>query len=221
MDSTKELELDLNELRELLAQAKRDHVKSAIGKLVNEYEGMVKVAEASKVKKIETASPAKDAIIYSSISTYSWEQEEGSVKVYITGLNGVGALPKENIVVDFATNGFDLKVKGLDGKNYRLKIYPLNKEILPGNSRFSIKTNMISITMAKNGKEHWDDIKEKKKPFKNPSLGKEKGKGKEEDPQASLMNMMKEMYDSGDDEMKKVIAQSWMKAQEDTMSKKM
>ena len=33
--------------------------------------------------------------------------------------------------------------------------------------------------------------------------------GKNEDPQASLMNMMKEMYNTGDDEMKRTIAKAW------------
>ena len=32
-----------------------------------------------------------------------------------------------------------------------------------------------------------------------------------EDPQASLMNMMKKLYQEGDDEMKKTIAQAWVR----------
>ena len=35
-----------------------------------------------------------------------------------------------------------------------------------------------------------------------------------EDPQQSLMGMMKDLYNSGDDEMKKTIAESWGKAQD-------
>ncbi len=33
---------------------------------------------------------------------------------------------------------------------------------------------------------------------------------KQEDPQESLMNMMKKLYQEGDDEMKKTIAQAWV-----------
>ena len=33
---------------------------------------------------------------------------------------------------------------------------------------------------------------------------------KNADPQASLMNMMKQMYNDGDDNMKKTIAEAWV-----------
>jgi calcyclin binding protein len=36
---------------------------------------------------------------------------------------------------------------------------------------------------------------------------------KDSDPQAGLMNMMKQMYDEGDDEMKRTIRKSWYEAQ--------
>lgn len=39
----------------------------------------------------------------------------------------------------------------------------------------------------------------------------DKPEGKEkEDPQESMMNMMKKLYQEGDDEMKKTIAQAWV-----------
>jgi len=34
------------------------------------------------------------------------------------------------------------------------------------------------------------------------------------DPSAGLMNMMKKMYDEGDDEMKRTIAKAWTEGQE-------
>jgi calcyclin binding protein len=34
---------------------------------------------------------------------------------------------------------------------------------------------------------------------------------KKEDPQESMMNMMKKLYQEGDDEMKKTIAQAWVR----------
>lgn len=33
---------------------------------------------------------------------------------------------------------------------------------------------------------------------------------KDADPSASLMNMMKKLYEEGDDDMKKTIAQAWV-----------
>ena len=38
--------------------------------------------------------------------------------------------------------------------------------------------------------------------------------GKDEDPGAGLMKMMKKMYDEGDDEMKRTIAKSWYESRE-------
>lgn len=35
-------------------------------------------------------------------------------------------------------------------------------------------------------------------------------KDKEADPGASLMNMMKKMYEDGDDDMKRTIGQAWV-----------
>ena len=36
----------------------------------------------------------------------------------------------------------------------------------------------------------------------------------ESDPQAGLMNMMKKMYDDGDDDMKRTIAKAWTESQD-------
>ena len=154
----------------------------------------------------------KDTVTYRALNSFGWEQDDKEVKVRITsGLDGVGKLAKECVQVDFGDRSFDLKVKDLNGANYRLKIAPLNKEISIKDSRFQIKTNSVTITLAKKERGNWDDVKEKPPLFKPKEKGKDNEK--DEDPQASLMNMMKEMYESGDDEMKRMIAQSWSKAQ--------
>ena len=97
----------------------------------------------------------------------------------------------------------------------RLKIAPLGKEIQPTESKFHVKGNSVTITLVKKANEHWDDIKERSSPFKAP----QKGMDKDEDPQASLLKMMKDMYDSGDEDMKRMIAQSWTKAQDEQHKK--
>ena len=38
-----------------------------------------------------------------------------------------------------------------------------------------------------------------------------------EDPSASLMNMMKKMYEDGDDDMKRTIAKAWTEGQQNKM----
>lgn len=39
-------------------------------------------------------------------------------------------------------------------------------------------------------------------------------KQNKDDPQASLMNMMKKMYQEGDSDMKRTIAEAWTKSQD-------
>ena len=64
--------------------------------------------------------------------------------------------------------------------------------------------------------------KEEQKPWVNlqmqsgPSLGgktKESNDFSNDDPQGSLMKMMKNLYDTGDDDMKRTISESFAKAQ--------
>ena len=61
-----------------------------------------------------------DTEFFKPIDNFGWEQGDSYVKVWITsGIEGVGAIPKENISVVFTAKGFDLKIKGLNGINYR------------------------------------------------------------------------------------------------------
>ncbi len=103
----------------------------------------------------------------------------------------------------------------------RLKIFPLGKEIDAAKSKCLVKSNSVTVTLIKKEAGNWMDLKEKVMPFKTKHEGKKDEDEKSDDPQASLMNMMKDMYDSGDSEMKKVIAQSWQKAQEDQLKKQL
>lgn len=43
---------------------------------------------------------------------------------------------------------------------------------------------------------------------------------KDADPQAGLMDMMKKMYEEGDDEMKRTIAKAWTESQDKKTLKK-
>lgn len=63
---------------------------------------------------------------------------------------------------------------------------------------------MIIIRMNKAEKGNWDDLLEKKSKIKPPS------ETNDTDPSAGLMNLMKEMYQDGDPEMKRTIAKAWV-----------
>ena len=46
----------------------------------------------------------------------------------------------------------------------------------------------------------------------------EEKKTENDDPSASIMNLMKKMYDEGDDDMKRTIAKAWTESREKQMT---
>lgn len=147
---------------------------------------------------------------YVSIDRFSFdfgEYNSAFVTLYIA-LPGVGSIPRDNIKCSFTSTSFDLIVKDLNGKSYRLFKDNLEKDIVPDKSKRVVKADKIVVKLAKvkgeyGSYDHWSQLTAKKSK-------KEKPKGKS-DPQASIMDMMKDMYDSGDDNMKKMIAETMIK----------
>lgn len=63
---------------------------------------------------------------------------------------------------------------------------------------------MITLSLVKNSSLTWTDlIKKKKEVKKTPDLDDNV------DPAAGIMNLMRQMYEDGDDEMKRTIAKAW------------
>lgn len=73
----------------------------------------------------------------------------------------------------------------------------------------SIKKNLIQLNLIKHDSKHWDQVAYKESPLKQDKM-----LDKEADPQAGLMNMMKKMYEEGDEEMKRTIAKAWTESQD-------
>mmetsp|Transcript_17401 Transcript_17401/g.22631 ORF Transcript_17401/g.22631 Transcript_17401/m.22631 type:complete len:268 (+) Transcript_17401:107-910(+) len=143
--------------------------------------------------------------------SYGWEQGEYNspwVTIFVN-IENVGQV-KDQVTCDFGVDSFDLRALGVDGtKNYRLVIEALDKDIVPDESEIIVKKNRIKIKLKKiKGEysyEQWLDLK--KKGGKAAKL-KEKNK----DPSSSIMDLMKDMYESGDDKTRKIIAESMMKS---------
>lgn len=135
----------------------------------------------------------------------------------MSGVDGIGKHNKQDIDCEFGDNNFDLRILNFNGKNWRLKLGPLGGLISPAACKLKVKSNSITLELKKAKSKFWSDIKEKSAPAGGlgSSVGAAGAKKDEDaaDPGASLMNMMKDLYDKGDDNMKKTIAESWMKAQ--------
>jgi len=131
------------------------------------------------------------------------------VTLYID-LPGVGGIDKNNITCHFTKDSFDLIVKDLRGKSYRLFKDNLEHDIVPESSKKVVKADKILVKLAKKKSEygsfdHWSSLTAKKS-----KLDK---KANKDNPTAGIMDLMKEMYETGDDNMRKVIGETMMKQQ--------
>ena len=133
------------------------------------------------------------------------------VTLYID-LPDVGSIPREQITCDFTKDSFDLIVRDLQGQSYRLFKDSLEKDIQPDKSKIVVKAHKILVKLAKikaeygGGYDMWTKLTDTK--------GKKQKSGKaSSDPQSSIMDLMRDMYESGDDQMKKMIGETMMKQQ--------
>ena len=130
------------------------------------------------------------------------------VNVMVMGLDGVGSLDKSEVVCDFTKDSFDLRVHNLDGRNYRCVKDNLDKDIDPAKSKIRIKSNKVYVKLHKipgeYGPDHWTELTSKKS--KKDKLAKAKAKAA--DPMGGIMDLMKDMYESGDEKMKETIGKA-------------
>ncbi|KAL1169621.1 hypothetical protein V6Z11_A05G158500 [Gossypium hirsutum] len=209
-----ELALDLEELRKLHSIAKRPRILSLISSEIRSLEKLRASKEdgnaaappptASQIPTpISTSvkAPINPALNYVSVSSFSWDQDMDKVKIYVF-LEGV---EQEKIQTDFKPLSFDVKFHDVKGKNYRCAVPKLNKEIVPEKCKVVVKPTRVIITLFKASKGDWPDLYSKEDKLK-PNLDKE------QDPMAGIMDLMKNMYEEGDDEMKRTIAKAWTDA---------
>ena len=76
-------------------------------------------------------------------------------------------------------------------------------------SKFVVKPNKVLVKLGKIKGEYsydtWSELSNKKK-------NKDSAKKKNADPSSSINDMMKEMYENGDDSMRKIIGESMLKS---------
>lgn len=219
--------LDSQEIQAAAEKAIRPSVKinlqSLATKLLKESQALERVEKSKAVaetpaapqeettKPAPTPPPAKLGV-YASIDRFSFDagsHDSPFVTLYVP-LPGVGSIPREQITCDFAKDSFDLVVKNLQDKSYRLVKTNLEKDIDTDKSKIVIKADKVLVKLAKvkgeyGSYDYWSKLTDDKKT---------KGSApKKSDPQSSIMDMMKNMYDEGDDQMKKMIGETFMKQQ--------
>ncbi|KZV31674.1 SGS domain-containing protein isoform 1 [Dorcoceras hygrometricum] len=100
---------------------------------------------------------------------------------------------------------FDVKFHDVQGKNYCCAVPKLNKEIVPEKCKLIVKPKRVVITLIKASKGKWLDLH-----FKDDKL--KLNLDKSSNPIAGIMDLMKNMYEDDDEEMKRTIAKAWTDA---------
>lgn len=192
-----------------------------------------KEAEKNKTEKDSAATgekseekpdidPTKLKLEFTTINKYAFDTSNNKfVKVYITdGFDGIKTFSSSNIKSKFTKSSVDVCVIGWKNKNYRFSCFNLNKEINPTDSYVKQTNSGLIIYLSKaNTSDYWDNLEKKKGLFGNKDEEGGDKFDKNKDPNASLMEMMRDMYQNGDPEMKRMIAEAWTKSRDEQENK--
>eukprot|EP00980_Cylindrotheca_fusiformis_P009437 scaffold2065_cov107-Cylindrotheca_fusiformis.AAC.7 len=157
---------------------------------------------------------------YTTVDRFSFDPGEYNdkfVTIYVP-LVGVGKVPKEQISCHFTKDSFDLIVRDLkDGKSYRLFQDNLEKDVDIDRCKYIIKADKIIVKLAKIKGEYgsydmWTKLRDPKKRDKKKNQANN-------DPMSSITDLMKDMYENGDDKMKKMIGETMLKQRNGELGK--
>ncbi|KAJ8680847.1 hypothetical protein QAD02_016634 [Eretmocerus hayati] len=213
-----EIKQDIKDLNSLLENASRQKSKDILSieirklqtELVNLQNKVKGNTEPNAPKRTEVHTPKSWDI---KLNNYAWDQSDNFVKIYVT-LVGVQTLATDSIYCNFSERSMDLHVRELDQKNYELHINNLAEEIDPSKSTYKVKTDMILVSLAKKAKKVWTCITKVEKILKESKAMTPPSMNDSNNPDDSLMSMMKKMYQEGDDELKRTIAKAWTEGEE-------
>lgn len=195
---------DLKDLRRILASGTTPYVEALIRAEITKLEA--KFPE----EKPAPSKPAPPKVVYRAIDSYAFSDSNDFAKIIVREIKG---LEQAQINLEARDHGFTITIdRSKDSlPNMKLTIEPLYKKILPADSNYRVKGETLTINLAKKKKTSW--MKLKKGNF-DTKKSKEESKAKaKEDPNNALMDMMKKMYDEGDDEMKRTIQKAMWEAQ--------
>jgi calcyclin binding protein len=171
---------------------------------------VVSAATISSIAAPPTLSSS--SVKYKTIDKFSFDSgsyNSTTVTIY-SPLHSIGSHPESNIRCNFTKSSFDVTILDLNGANYRLLKDNLEHDIVPEESKMKIKANKIILKLQKVKSDYgmydtWNELTSKKAKTQSD---------KNKDPAASIMELMKDMYDQGDDNMKKMIGETMLKQRE-------
>ena len=218
---------ELEEAREILLKVKFPRIKALLAAHVEALEKESTDSSTPAMDVEPSVAPEQPAVIkkptpkpslasgakFVPSEDIAWDQGEyGSpaLTIYVD-LPGV-IEAKDRVKCDFGQWSFDLTVMDLNGKNYRLLKDNLEKDIVPDSCSYKVKNNKVIIKLAeKKGDfsyENWNALTSKKK----REAGDNSKAGSKADPMGGIMDMMKNLYDEGDDATRKAIGEAMLKS---------
>lgn len=219
------LQLDLEELRTFSAQAKRSKVQQLLSIDIRKLETELQLQkEQLASKQLQTSSTAKppapvagDCKRYRvELKEYAWDQSDKFIKIFVT-VKDVQHVPEENVNAEFTVNSFNLLINNLNNKDFTFVVNHLLYPIDPEKSYRKLKSDMVAIYLAKATQgQKWAHLTltaKRLQEIKDERIALKEDKDGAADPQAGLMKVMQQLYDSGDSETKRMINKAWHQSQ--------
>lgn len=208
-----ELKGDLRELETVLSVVTRSNVRNIIADAITSLR--TKVDHLQKHNQ-QPAIP-KPTLFTAKISNYGWDEGQKLIKVYIS-VPDCGSLKQDQVSCDFTEQSFKVFISNHHGKNHVLEVVKLAGKINIAFSHCKVKSGNVIVTLKKvDTTVSWGCLTEadkKTKEKKECDLDTKKNDMDTQDPGAGIMNLMKKMYDEGDDEMKRTIKKTWYESQQ-------
>jgi calcyclin binding protein len=214
-------EADLKELKRILAFGSTPYIEGVLKAEISRLSQLLAepVADGSSAAPAPPPTPAPTPPaappkragprrLYEGISSYAFSDSSEVAKIIISDIEGLSGATIEFTPTERAFSITVLR-DGQGLSNLRLTVDPL-KKIVPSGSRYVVRGRTLTVLLSKKKKGTWTKLKKTTSGIKKPKANEPKPK---EDSNTALMDMMKKMYDEGDDDMKRTMQKAWWEAQ--------
>jgi calcyclin binding protein len=127
-------------------------------------------------------------------------------------------LDQDAVKTNFTDESLEVRIENYKNKNVVFNIYKTCHKINPEKSYHKIKSDYLLVFICKhNPGSNWSHFTYADRMKSDSNKLKSDGKVNDkagDDPSAGLMDMMKKLYDDGDEEMKRTIAKAWTEGQQ-------
>lgn len=165
---------------------------------------------------------AASTLAYKTIDSYGWDETDTAVKLYVN-LPGCGDIQQSEVALECTGTSMRFRLSNAQTPR-QLLVTPLKKEIRVKEGTIKCKANAVVITLKKKENGKWWELLDKLAGTEKKTSGGSKAPGEAAaaddagaDPGGSIMKLMKQMYDDGDEEMKRTIGKAWTESREKQM----